>query len=317
MRKLLPLALTGLLAVSACQFVGDDDTDGEARRLNTMKSFPLNAYIPDATSRDGKAVGTAQWILAKQCMVRLGFSGFKTLDIRTVESTYPVRQGALTVSSTVGDTSPYGVDDPDLAAEHGYHHARRDESDTESDNQSMEWPADQYAALTGTFESGDSHRAHGNPIPRKGCMGEALKKIYGPEPKPTEIGGVKLSGYYSLPLQYWYMAHKDARKDPAWKKADRAWSKCMKDEGFHYSDPDQASTDSAWYRGDKPSAKEKKTAAADARCKLDTRYIQAVHAVESRAQKKVITRNKKALDDRRADDRRAMANARKIVDAAS
>ncbi|MET8770222.1 hypothetical protein [Streptomyces sp. NPDC004658] len=314
MRKLLPLALTGLLAVSACQFVGDDDPGDEARRLNSMKSFPLNAYIPDATSRDGKAVGTAQWILARKCMVRLGFSGFRTLDIRTVESTYPVRQGTLTGSgSMVGDASPYGVDDPDLAAEHGYHNARRDESDT----QSMEWPSDQYAALTGTFERGQSHRAHGNPIPKKGCMGEALTRIYGPEPKPTKIGGVRLSGYYSLPAQYWYTAHKEARKDPAWKKADRAWSACMKDEGFRYSDPDQASTDSDWYRGDKPSAKEKKTAAADARCKLDTGYIQAVHAVESRAQKKAITENKKALDDRRADDRRAMAKAREIVDAAS
>ncbi|WP_030338843.1 hypothetical protein [Streptomyces sp. NRRL S-1022] len=315
MRKLLPLALTGLLAVSACQFAGGDDPDGEARRLNTMKSFPLNAYVPDATTRDGKAVGTAQWILARKCMVRLGFSGFKTLDIRTVESTYPVRQGTLMGGgSKVGDATPYGVDDPDLAAEHGYHNARRDESDG---SQPMEFPADQYAALTGSFESGDSHRAHGNPIPKKGCMGEALKKIYGPEPKPTKIGGVRLSGYYSLPLQYWYMAHKEASKDPAWKKADREWSKCMKKKGLRYSDPDQASTDSDWYRGDGPSAKEKKTAAADARCKLDTRYIQAVHAVESRAQKKAVAANKKALEDRRADDRRAMAAARKIVDAAS
>ncbi|ALO96834.1 hypothetical protein SHL15_5779 [Streptomyces hygroscopicus subsp. limoneus] len=312
-RRILPLALTGLLALSACQFIGDDDPGDEARRLNTMKAFPLNAYIPDAASRDGKAVGTAQWILAKRCMVRLGFSGFKSLDIRTVESTYPVRQGTLAGGSKVGDDSPYGVDDPDLAAEHGYHNAVRDESD----DQPMEWPADQYAALTGTFESGDSHRSHGHPIPAKGCMGEAVRKIYGPEPKPTKIGGVRLSGYYSLPAQYWYQAHKQARKDPAWKKAERAWSDCMKDKGFRYSDPDQASTDSDWFRGDEPSEKEKKTAAADARCKLDTGFIQAVHAVESRAQKSAISKNKKALDARRADDRRAMAKARKIVDADS
>jgi hypothetical protein len=312
-RKILPLALTGLLAVSACQFIGDDDPGDEARNLNTMKSLPLNAYIPDATSRDGKAVGTAQWILAKQCMVRLGFSGFKSLDIRTVDSTYPVRQGTLASSSNVGDDSPYGVDDPDLAAEQGYHNRQRDPSDS----QPMEWPADQYAALTGTFQSGESHRAHGNPIPRKGCMGEAVRKIYGPEPKPTKIGGVQLSGYYSLPAQYWYQAHKEARKDPAWKKADREWSACMKEKGFRYPGPHEASTDSDWFGDDKPSDKEKKTATADARCKLDTGYIQAVHAVESRAQKKAVTKNKKALDEQRAADERAMAKARKIVDDAS
>ncbi len=309
-RKLLPLAPTGLLAVSACQFVGDDDSDDEARRLNTMKSFPLNAYIPDATSPDGKAVGTAQWILAKQCMVRLGFTGFKTLDIRTVDGTYPVRQGTLASSSKVGDDSPYGVDDPDLAAEHGYHNRQRDEPGT----QPMEWPADQYAALTGTFESGDSRRAHGHPIPKKGCMGEAVRKIYGPRAQAREGGRRAAQRLLLLAAQYWYQAHKAARKDPAWKKADRAWSDCMKDEGFRYPDPDEASTDSAWFRGDKPSQKEKKTAAADARCKLDTGYIQAVHAVESRAQKKAIAAHKKELDEQRAGAERAMANARKIVD---
>ncbi|MEU6551035.1 hypothetical protein ABZ915_12265 [Streptomyces sp. NPDC046915] len=309
MRKLLPLALTGVLALSACQFAGDDDADDGAHHLNAMKAFPLHAYIPDAASRDGKATGKAQWILAKQCMVRLGFTGFKSLDIRTVESTYPVRKGTLSNSSKVGDDSPYGVDDPDLAAEHGYHNRQQQESD-----QPMEWPADQYTALTGVFESGDSHRAHGSPIPRSGCMGEAMRKIFGPEPKPTKVGAVKLSGYYSIAMELWYEAHKQATKEPAWKKANRAWSDCMKDKGLHYPDPDEASTDTDWYGTDKPSGKEKKTAAADAQCKLDTGYIQAVHAVESRAQKAAIAKNKKALDDRRAANERAMVNARKIVD---
>ncbi|MEU5593327.1 hypothetical protein [Streptomyces sp. NPDC020298] len=311
MRKLLPLALTGLLAVSACQFAGGDDAGDGAHRLNTMKAFPLQAYVPDPASRDGKAVGKAQWILARQCMVRIGFSGFKSLDIRTVESTYPVRKGTLTSSSLVGDDSPYGVDDPDLAAEHGYHRQQRQE---EAGSRPMEWVADQYTALTGTFESGDSHRAYGNPIPKGGCMGEATRKIFGPEPKPTKVGAVKLSGYYSVAMQLWYEAHKQATKDPAWKKADRAWSDCMKDKGLHYPDPDKASTDTDWYGTGKPSGKEKKTAAADAQCKLDTGYIKAVYAVESHAQKTAIAKNKKVLDDRRAANERAVVNARKIVD---
>ncbi|WP_251095299.1 hypothetical protein [Streptomyces sp. Caat 7-52] len=310
MRKLLPLALTGLLAVSACQF-GDDDAGDEAHRLNTMKAFPLQAYIPDPASGDGKAVGAAQWILARQCMVRLGFTGFKTLDLRTVESTYPVRQGTLSSRSKVGDDSPYGVDDPDLAAEHGYHNRQR--LDEESTDQPMEWPADQYTALTGVFESGDSHQAHGSPIPRGGCLGQANRKIYGPEPEPVKIGGVKLSGYYSVAMKLWSDAREQAKKDPAWKKADRAWADCMKDEGFHYPDPDEASLDTHWFGADEPSGKEKKTAAADARCKLDTDYIQSVHAVESSRQKTAIARNKKVLEERRVANEKAVANARKIV----
>lgn len=315
-RKLLPLALAGLLAVSACQFVGaggDDGAAAEAHRLNDMKSLPLHAYLPDAGSEEAKTTGTAQWILARQCMVRLGFTGFRTLDLRTVDATYPVRQGTLTGESKVGDDSPYGLDDPDLAAEHGYHNRGREETGS----QPMEWPADQYTALTGTYESGESHRAHGNPIPEQGCMGEAMRKIYGPAPEPAKIGGIRLTGYYSLAANLWYQARKEAVEDPAWKKADRAWSECMKKKGLHYPDPDEASTDRDWFGTDQPSDQEKKTATADVRCKLDTGWVQAVQAAESRAQKSVIARHSKALEERRTADRRAVTAARKIVDAAS
>ncbi|PKW10632.1 hypothetical protein SAMN05428944_2168 [Streptomyces sp. 1222.5] len=308
MRKVLPLTLTGLLALSACQLAGQDDSAGEAHRLNAMQSFPLHAYIPDPASDGGKSIGKAQWILAKQCMVRLDFSGFRTLQTRTVESTYPVRQGTLAGGDRAGDDSPYGVDDPELAAEHGYHNRRTDDS-----SQPMEWPADQYVALTGSFGSGDSRSVHGHAIPEGGCLGQATRRIYGAPPKPTKVNGVKLSGYYSLALELWYESHKKARKDPDWKKADRDWSACMKKEGFHYPDPDKASLDSAWFRGGGPSGKEKKTAAADARCKLDTDYIATVHAIESGAQKTVIRRHKKDLDAMRAADERAVGNARTII----
>ncbi|MEU0004540.1 hypothetical protein ABZ079_09620 [Streptomyces sp. NPDC006314] len=306
---MLPLAVTGLLALTACQFAGQDDPADDAHRLNTMQSFPLHAYIRDPSSGGGKSIGKAQWILAKQCMVRLGFAGFATLDTRNVESTYPVRQGTLAGRGTTGDDSPYGVDDPDQAAEHGYHNRNQ-----EGSSQPQEWPADQYVALTGTFDSGDSHSAHGHPVPEGGCLGQATRRIYGPPPKATKVNGVKLTGYYSLPLELWYEAHKAARKDPAWKKADRAWSACMKEKGFHYPDPDEASLDTAWYRTEGPSGKEKETAAADARCKLDTDYIATVHALEARAQKTVISKREKALDGMRAADERAVENARTIID---
>ncbi|MFF7971139.1 hypothetical protein [Streptomyces sp. NPDC007905] len=305
---MLPLALTGLLALSACQFAGHDDAADGARRLNTMEALPLHAYLPDPSSDGGKAIGKAQWILAKRCMLGLGFTGFATLDTKAVESTYPVRQGTLTSRSTTGDDSPYGVDDPDRAAEHGYHNRNAEQS-----SQPQEWPADQYVALTGTFDSGDSHHAHGHPIPDGGCMGRAARKIYGPPPKATKVDGVRLSGYYSLALDLWFESRKEARKDPAWRRADRAWSACMKEKGFRYADPDKASLDTAWFRTGEPSEREKRTAAADARCKLDTDYITTAHDLEARTQKTVISRRRKDLDDMRAADERAVENARTII----
>lgn len=308
-RKVLPLTLAALFAVSACQFTGDHDSAGEAHRLNAMAAFPLHEYLPDPAAADGKALSRAQWILAKKCMVRLGFSGFAALDTTSVESTYPERQGTLDLTSTtVGDDSPYGVDDPDLASEHGYH-IRKAEAST----QAQEWPDDQFVALTGEFESGDSRLAHGNRIPGGGCLGQAMRKIYGAPPEATKVGGVKVSGYDSLAMELWYQSHKEARQDPAWKKAERAWSDCMKKKGFRYADPDKASADMAWYESKQPSDKEKKTATADARCKLDTGYIPAAHSLEERNQKAAITRNKRKLDDLRAAQQRAVRNARTII----
>ncbi|MFI9253494.1 hypothetical protein [Streptomyces sp. NPDC053069] len=307
-RKVLPLVLTGLFALSACRLAEHDDPADEAGRLNTMAAFPLHAYVPDPASDGANAVSSAQWILGKQCMVRLGFAGFAVLDTKAVESTYPVRQGMLPHEGTFGDDSPYGVVDPDLASEHGYHNRKPDAS-----AQPQEWPADQYAALTGSFESGDSRFAHGHRIPEGGCLGEAMRKIYGPPPKVTKVNGIKLTGYYSLAFELWYESHKKATKDPAWKKADRAWSACMKKKGFSYSDPDKASIDSHWFGHRKPSDKEKETATADARCKLDTGYVPAVHALEVHIQKSLIGKNKEKLDTLRSTDERAVRKARTIT----
>ncbi|WP_030343918.1 hypothetical protein [Streptomyces sp. NRRL S-1022] len=58
--------------MSACEFAGGHGPGDEGRRLDMLKSFPLNAHVPDATTRDGRVVGMAQWILAGRCMVRLG-----------------------------------------------------------------------------------------------------------------------------------------------------------------------------------------------------------------------------------------------------
>ena len=308
MRKVLPLVITGLMALSACQFAGHDDAADEAGALNTMEALPLHAYLGDPSSEGWKAIGAAQRSLAKKCMVRLDFAGCSTLNTKTLESTYPVRRGNPAGRSTIGDDSPYGVDDPDQAAEHGYRNRKQDES-----SQPLEWPADQYLALTGSFGSGDSHRAHGHPIPDGGCLGQAMRRLYGPPPKTVKINGIKLTGYYSLALELWYESNKAARKDPAWKKADRAWSACMKEKGFRYPDPDKASLDSAWFGTRKPSSREKKTAAADARCKLDTDYIATVHAIDAHAQKTAISERGKDLDAMRAAQERAVENARKVI----
>ncbi|WP_031169093.1 hypothetical protein [Streptomyces durhamensis] len=309
MRRVLPYALIGLLALSACRFADQDDPADEARGLNSMAALPLHAYLPDPASDGVKAVSRARWTLGKKCMVELGFAGFAALDTKSLDSTYPVRQGTLTGDDDrPGDDTPYGIADPGLAAERGYHNREPDTS-----GQPQEWPADQYTALTGSFEPGDSHRTHGHRIPEGGCLGRATRKIYGPAPKAVKVDGVKLSGSYSLALELWHDSRDRASKDPAWKRADRAWAACMKKKGFSYSDPDKASLDTDWFGHKEPTDKEKRTATADARCKLDTGYVPAVHALEARAQESLIRRHKGDLEAQRAAERRAIRNARTIT----
>ncbi|MCZ0206043.1 hypothetical protein OZK63_11525 [Streptomyces sp. UMAF16] len=101
---------------------------------------------------------------------------------------------------------------------------------------------------------------------------------------PAEIGGVRLTGPYTVAMKLWAGAHTQAGKGPA------------------------------WFRTDKPSAKEHETAAG---CKPDTGYVKAVHAVEVRAQKAAIDKTKKALEDRQAAHERAPTNARKVIAGAS
>lgn len=309
MRKVLPLAVTGLLALSACQFSGGDDAADETRHLNTMEAFPIHTYMPDPSTDGEKSIGTAQWILAKKCMIGLGFSGFTTLNIKTVDSTYPVRQGSFIGLSTLDDDRPYGVDDPDQAAEHGYHTPKKEDDSARP----LEWSADQYSALTGTFDAGASHRVNGHTIPENGCLGRATQTLYGAGATKTKVAGVKVAGYYTLPYQLWSEARQEAAKDKAWKKAERDWSACMKKKGFHYSDPNDATVDRKWLSAENPSGKEKKTAAADARCKLDTDYIDTAHRLESRAQKKLISAHEKDLKTAVEQRKQAARNARKVI----
>ncbi|MFF9523744.1 hypothetical protein ACF1DV_17470 [Streptomyces achromogenes] len=72
----------------------------------------------------------------------------------------------------------------------------------------------------------------------------------------------------------------------------------------------QAGKGPAWFRTDKPSAKEHESAAG---CKLDTGYVKAVHAVEVRAQKAAIDKTKKALEDRQAAHERPQGHRRSLL----
>ncbi|MFF4692178.1 hypothetical protein [Streptomyces sp. NPDC001307] len=189
----------------------------------------LAAYdMPDG---DTRTVATARWTLAKPCMARLGFTGLKHLatDPAPAWPQRPAQAGVYAAVLYASDDFRYGVQDPKQAARYGYQAVRFEE---ERRHPQRKWTLAEYLALTGEFCGNDPRTVHGHRIPRRGCLGAAERTIYGIDPLD-----------HKDPV--WDLKTKSLQqgmREPGWKRADRAWSACMRDAGYHYATPGDAET---------------------------------------------------------------------------
>jgi hypothetical protein len=157
----------------------------------------------------------------------------------------------------------------------------------------------------------------GHRIPKRGCLGEADRTIYGTNPQDRKDPVLDLET----------KSLEQGMRDPAWNKADRTWSACMRKEGYHYATPHDAATDpdrdrqeleerraDPQYDPTEPSALDKKTATADARCKRQTGYVRTVHAVDLRIQNQLIAKNRTKLEEQRRWNQDAARKAHDILE---
>ncbi len=313
---MLPLALTGLLALSACQLADDDDPADKAHRLNSMKSFPLHDYIPDPSSDGAKAILKAQWILTKPCMVKLGFPGFATLDVKAVESTYPVRQGALAGGGRSGEDDFYGVDDPERAAEHGYHDRHDEDTGEAGTSQPQEYPAAQYAALTGSFSRRQPLRARtrhpGGRLHGGGDAQDLRPRAQGDEGQRRQAQRVLLPRLPAV-VRVPQGGAQGARLEEGRPRV----VVLHEGEGLPLPEPGRGVHGHRLAPDREAVGQGEEDGGRDARCKLDTGYIDTVHGIDSRVQKASIAQHKKALDDLQAAYDRSVGKARKIIADAS
>ena len=313
----LLLVLASALALTGCGQPSDSPPPEAGPTSSTDPRFlPLAAYD---MSDHGHSVGTAQWTLAKKCMVRLGFDDLKDLDIDPLPAwpQRPAGTGVFTAFGYSDDELRYGIQDPEQAARYGYRAAaaryRRNHAE-------KKWTLSQHLALTGEFIGDDPKTVHGHRIPRRGCLGEADRAIYGSNPQDRRNPVLELK---SKSLQ-------QGMKDPVWKKADQAWSSCMRKAGYDYATPRDAQIGEDREREeleerlsarpqdpDAPSALEKRTATADARCKQQTGYVRSVHAVDVRIQNQLIATNRAKLEKQRRWNRDAVRKAHDILDGRS
>ncbi|MEU6710073.1 hypothetical protein ABZ897_01225 [Nonomuraea sp. NPDC046802] len=79
-----------------------------------------------------------------------------------------------------------------------------------------------------------------------------------------------------------------ARRDPQVVTGIRAWSACMKRAGFAYPDPFKAAGDKEWAKTPRPLPRELATATADVRCKQETDLVGIWARVDTRIQQNLI-----------------------------
>ncbi|MFF4508067.1 hypothetical protein [Streptomyces sp. NPDC001401] len=313
----LLLVLASALALAGCgQPSGSPTPESGPTSSNDPRFLPLTAYD---MSDHGQTVGTARWTLAKECMVRLGFDGLKNLDIDPLPAwpQRPAGTGVFTAVAFADDDFRYGIQDPEQAAHYGYQAAR---AKYRRNYPERKWTLSEYLALTGQFFGDDPKTVHGHRIPRRGCLGEADRGIYGTNPQDRRDPVLDLE---SKSLQ-------QGMKDPVWKKAEKAWSACMRKSGYHYATPRDAEIGEDRQRKelaarlsappqdpDEPSALEKQTATADARCKQRTGYVRTVHAIDVRIQNQLIAKNRAKLEQQRSWNRDALRKAHDILEGRS
>ncbi|WP_018571698.1 DUF2477 domain-containing protein [Streptomyces sp. PsTaAH-124] len=276
---------------------------------------PLDAF--ELTDAEQDTVTAARWTLAAQCMRRLGFDSLADVDPRHPPG--PPQRPAdafrtvLTLVAVSDDAHRYGVQDPADAAAHGYRGAL---AAYRAHAREKTWTMPEYVALTGSPADGGPARAHGRPVPDGGCLGEAERRIRGTGSRTGPDPVSALRGE----------SRRRAEQNPAWQRADRTWSACMRGAGYHYATPADAQRGDdrreedlrlrlSGERGDPdlPTGAEKRTAVADARCKQRTGYLRTVRALDARAQERLIAGHRAELDRHHASERAAVRTAGRVL----
>ncbi|MFJ2002318.1 hypothetical protein [Streptomyces chartreusis] len=296
---LLPVLALAFALAGCGQPSGPPASSASPTSSDDPRFLPLASY--DMSDEDVRTVGTARWTLARECMVRLGFGDLKNLDVDPVPAwpRRPAGTGVVQLALYASDDLRYGVTDPGQAARYGYQAAR---AEHERRYPEKDWTLSEYLALTGQFVPEDPKSVHGHRIPRRGCLGEADRAIHGTNPQDRKDPVLSLET----------KSLEQAWRVPAWKAADRAWSACMHKAGYRYASPRDAQIGDDRQRQEleerlngssrdpeEPSALEKRTATADARCKQQTGYVRTVHAIDVRIQNQLIARNRVTLEAQR------------------
>ncbi|WP_420711037.1 hypothetical protein [Streptomyces sp. NRRL F-2580] len=224
-------------------------------------TLPMEGYLPSDDERS--QVAKAKNLLIGDCMKKAGYGQWR-----------PAPELPKMGPKTLTDWR-YGIHDGELAKRRGY---KPDEAE-----QAAYDAAVNVGAVDGTSAEGPDGKA------LQVCIGEARTKLGG---NPATYGeeAQKLGNE----------AFARSKEDLKVVAAFQAWSSCMKEQGYDYKQPLDASDDQR-FGGRDVTAEEIATATADISCRNRTHVAKIWWEAESKLQTAALEKNAETLEKARKD----------------
>ncbi|GAA1901409.1 hypothetical protein GCM10009716_09100 [Streptomyces sodiiphilus] len=264
-------------------------------------TFPMDRYR--ISDEDQRLLEEARNVLVKECMARYGFDH---------EPSEPRAEALIGPYVYL-----YGVDDPTLAAEHGYLHPTDLDPNAYVPVPEADLTADEELALYGdqeldgteipqTLEAAEAMKGpelNGERVPITGCAGDATLRINRPGEDwvdPTLI--------FNLENE----AGMEADEDERIVEIIGDWAQCMAGHGYETNSPFGVQEDLG-LSGDVSGPKAIEVAVKDVECKQEVDLIARWSAVDAEYQEEVIEEHAGILEDYTRQHEERMANARSVL----
>ncbi|MEE1927536.1 hypothetical protein V1J52_04925 [Streptomyces sp. TRM 70351] len=245
--------------------------------------LPIEQYL--VSYPDSVAWERARQSLWKSCMGRFGFA-FDPPE----PGLYP-----LPGYNDANMQRRYGITDPEVAAEFGYHLP-------DDPGEPPVWEPGQgaeEAVFRGGGPSVSGGRYQGEPVPEGGCLGESQRKL----------------GHYDYTLagQVEFASLEESQKRPEVRAALGRWSACMKQNGYTVEHPYKTPNLLGKALGaEQPSREELSLAVTDVKCKETSDLVRTWFTAETQVQKRRIEENQLALDEEWKANEAVLKKAAKI-----
>ncbi|MCA1220753.1 hypothetical protein, partial [Streptomyces sp. 8L] len=262
------------------------------------RPMPLDPYLLDP--RQTRTIDAAYTTLVSRCMRRFGYAY--------------AQPGGNTDPTGIGADAPttrmdgyFGFQTMAHAKTWGYH---PEGTSAQGGGQAPPRTATENTALTGTSDPHSKNGpggqdVHGRTVPDHGCVGEANRLLTG------SVTGTTGNPDFVVSLKFDTLSK--GRQDPRTRAVFAAWSHCMKDKGFTYTDPLAAAGDPRWSTAAGPTGEELRVAVADQECRGDTNVVGVWFAVDYGYQREAVQHNRARLATVRSAMAAHLAAARRAV----